>query len=95
MKNKELIERLKEYNLEADVTLPTSEDITIGYIFKGPNGESLNKQTTMQLFIEGTDNCPECVHEYMNGDSRWCCFYDKCCKDVDECYQFEEFDEYG
>ena len=93
MKIKKLIELLKTYNQDADITLTTSEDITVSYICKDTNGNPLSKETTMQCFIEGMDNCPECVHEYMNGDDRWCSFYDKECKKVDECYQFEEFDE--
>ena len=93
MKIKKLIETLKECNQEADITLTTSEDITISYICKDTDGNPLTKKTTMQCFIEPTDSCLECVHEYMNGDDRWCSFYDKECKSVDECYQFEEFDE--
>ena len=93
MKIRKLIELLRTYNQEADITLTTSEDICISYICKDPNGNPLTKETTMQCFIEPMDQCPECVHEYMNGDTRWCSFYDKECEKVGECYQFEEFDE--
>lgn len=88
-----MIELLSTYNQDADITLTTSEDITVSYICKDLNGEPLTKKETMQCFIEPMDSCPECVHEYMNGDTRWCSFYDKECRKVEECYQFEEFDE--
>ena len=94
LKIRKLIEKLKAYNQEADITLTTSEDITISYICKDPKtDQDWTPQTTMQCFIEAMDECPQCVHEYMNGDERWCSFYDKVCKEVQECYQFEEFDE--
>lgn len=94
MKNKELIKLLKNYNQEADVTLTTSEDITISYICKDPRtDEKLTPQTTRQMFIEPTDACPSCTSEYMQGDIRWCSFYDCPCKDVTECNQYEELDE--
>lgn len=88
-----MIKELKSYNQNADITLTTSEDICISYICKDNHGNELTKETTVQCFIEGMDQCPECVHEYMNGDERWCSFYDKICKEVEECYQFEEFTE--
>ena len=56
MKIKDLIELLKNYNQDADITLTTSEDITISYICKDTNGNPLSKETTLQCFIEGTDN---------------------------------------
>ena len=52
MKNKELIEKLKEFNLEADVTTPFSEDICIGYI---DDDEKYNEKTTPIVFIEPCD----------------------------------------
>ncbi len=95
MKNKDLIEELKKYNLDADVTLTTSEDIFISYISENIDGDTLNKQTTMQLFIEGKDFCEECVHEYIHEfyDVKWCNYYDAPCIDVMKCEQYEEFYE--
>lgn len=51
MKNRELIERLLEYNWDADVSLTTSEDIYLSYICE--DGE--DERTTKQIFIEGCD----------------------------------------
>lgn len=36
-----------------------------------------------------------CASEYMNGDERWCSSYDCACEDVEECYEYEEFVDYG
>ena len=91
---KELIKQLKEYNPNADVTLTTSEDICISYICKDNQGNELTKETTGLIFIEPMDLCPMCTSEYMNGDTMWCSFYDCACRDVEECYQFEELDDY-
>ena len=95
MKIKKLIEYLEEFNPEADITLTTSEDIYLSYIEDDECDYDEGKKTTKQVFIEPTDSCPECVHEYMSEeyDVRWCSFYDKPCKNVVECYQFEEFVE--
>ena len=89
---KDFIKELSVYNPDADITLTTSENITTSFVCKDKMGNELTKKTTMQVFIEPMDNCPECTSEYMNGDVRWCSFYDKPCSDVEECYQFEEFD---
>lgn len=51
MKNSKLIETLKGYNLDADVTLTTSEDICISYISE----DNATEKTTKQIFIEGCD----------------------------------------
>lgn len=51
MKVKDLIEQLKMFNPNADVSLTTSEDILISYISEN-NATPL---TTLQLFIEGCD----------------------------------------
>lgn len=59
MKNKELIKILLDYNLEADVTLTTSEDIEISYICENTNGKKFDKKNTPVLFIEGKDICEE------------------------------------
>ena len=94
MKIKDLILKLSEYNQDADITLTYSEDITISYISEdSKTGEKLSPKNAMQCFIEPMDNCVECASEYMNGDVRWCSFYDAPCKDVNECYNFEEFNE--
>lgn len=94
MKVKELIKTLQKYNQEADVTLTTSEDITTSYISIDPNTqEKLTEQTTKQVFIKPCDLCPTCTSEYMEGDIRWCSFYDCACEDVEECNEYEEFYE--
>ena len=51
MKNSKLIEILKGFNLDADVTLTTSEDICISYI----STDRESKKKTKQIFIEGCD----------------------------------------
>lgn len=51
MKIKELINELKEYNQEADITLTTSETITLSFI----SDENGTKKDTKQVFIEGCD----------------------------------------
>ena len=88
-----MINELKEYNPFAEVTLTTSEDICLSYICKDNHGNELTKETTGLIFIEPKDLCPICTSEYMNGDTMWCSFYDCACRDVEECYQFEELDE--
>lgn len=56
MKIEKLIQELKEYNQNADITLPYSEDICIGWICKDPiSKKQLTKKTTTQLYIEGCD----------------------------------------
>lgn len=90
MKNRELIKLLLDYNPDADVSLNDNEDITIAYI---SNDGEYDKDNTPQLFIEGCDLCPSCIHEYLNGDDRWCSFYDEKCTEVEDCYQYEEFTE--
>jgi len=91
LKIKRLIELLKDFNPEADITTPISEDICLSYV--SCNGmDELTKKTTKQVFIEPTDSCPICTNNYMDEstESRWCSFYDKPCKDVKECYQWED-----
>ena len=44
---KDFIKSLETYNPNADITLTTSEDITLSYICDGVNGEELSKETTM------------------------------------------------
>lgn len=51
MKIKELINELKKYNPEADITLPTSETITLSFI----SDEGGTTKDTKQVFIEGCD----------------------------------------
>lgn len=91
LKNRDLIEKLKEYNLDADVSLVDSEDITISYIYKDYDGNNLTPSTTPQLFVEGIDSCPSCIHECIKNNERICSFYNKPCRLVGECYQYEEY----
>ena len=88
-----MIESLKGYNQDADITLTTSEDITLSYICRDKDENILTKENTPIVFIEPTDECPQCVHEYTDTGERMCSFYNKPCKMVEECYQFEEFDD--
>lgn len=78
--------------MDADVTTPMSEDICISYICKSNDGDELTKKSTPQVFIEPTDSCPLCDNNYMDdaSETRWCSFYDKPCRDVVECYQWED-----
>lgn len=55
MKIKELIKELKEFNQEADITLTTSETITLSCICS----DGGTKKDTKQVFIEGEDIEPE------------------------------------
>ena len=89
MKVRELIQKLSVYNLDADVTTPFSEDITLSFICKDDNGNVFSEKTTMLVFIEPCDSCPSCVHR---DDEGLCGFYGKPCADVEECYQFEELE---
>lgn len=92
MKIKELINALKKYNPDAEVTTPYSEDICLSYISKSLDGEmEYNLSNTPLVFIEQTDSCPTCVHEYTNDGIRMCSFYQKPCKLVEECFQYEEY----
>ena len=59
MKIKHLITELEEYNPEAEITTPYSENICLSYISKDSQGNELNKQTTMQVFIEWSDSTEE------------------------------------
>ena len=57
MKNRELIKKLLDYNLDADVCIQnnyTEEDIELGYIDDG--GEYTEKNTPI-VFIDGIDHC--------------------------------------
>lgn len=89
MKVRELIQRLLEYNQDAEITTVFSEDITLAFIYTGENGEIFSKQSTPIVFIEPADSCPSCVHR---DDEGLCGFYGKPCADVEECYQFEEME---
>jgi len=56
MKINHLISILKTYNQEANITLTTSEDITVSYICEDPKTKrELTPQTTRQVFIEPKD----------------------------------------
>lgn len=91
---KDLIKKLNEYNPDADVSLAISEDITLSYICKDNDGNDLTQSTTKQVFIEPMDSCPTCVHGYIENDKRMCSFYQKPCRLVEECFQYEEFSDY-
>ena len=94
MKVSELIEDLKSYNQDAEITLTNSETICLSYICKDrETGQSYDKSSTPIVFVEPRDLCPLCTSEYMDGDIMMCSSYDKPCREVEECYQFEEFDE--
>jgi len=90
MKISDFIKKLERFNPNADITLTDSETITLSYV---DNDGKYTEKTTPIVFIEPADCCVECVHEYMNGDIKWCSFYDRPCTDVEECYQFEEFND--
>lgn len=89
MKNRDLIKKLSEFNLDADVSLTTSEDIAISYI----SDDSGDKKSTIRIFIEGIDECPYCIHEYKEDNEKQCDFYGMKCTDVEECYNFQGLDE--
>lgn len=59
MKVKELINHLKEYNPDADITTPISEDISVSYICKDLDGNTYSRKTTKLVFIEPIDNFEE------------------------------------
>lgn len=63
MKIKELINELKEYNPEADITLECSEDIIISYIDTDLKGRPCSKKNTPQCFIEPIDKYLELEEE--------------------------------
>lgn len=94
MKVRELVQRLLEYNQDADISTSFSEDITLGFIFTNNDGKVFTKRTTPYVFIEPADSCPSCVHLYYECGEGMCSFYDKPCQEVEECYQFESDDEY-
>lgn len=81
MKNRELIKQLLEYNMDADVSLTTSNDICISYISEG--GATI--KTTKQIFIEEENSCDSCVFHDGGG---FCEMYNKKIEDVEECYQY-------
>ena len=51
MKNRELINQLKEYNLNADVTLTTSEDICLSYIIGEANTGERERESDFPSLI--------------------------------------------
>ena len=83
MKNRDLIKKLLDFNLDADVSLTTSSDICLSYISRG----GANQQTTKQIFIEPADLCESCGWHDGGG---YCTAYNSKCEDVGECYQYEE-----
>lgn len=87
MLNKDLIEKLKEYNPDADVSLVDSEDITISY-----HDDGYTALDTPQLFIEGID-LVSCINQYIYKGENMCSFYDRPCKLVSECSKYKEYIE--
>lgn len=81
--------------MDADITTAVSEDICVAYLCNNGTDE-FTKKTTTQLFIEPTDSCPVCEHNYMSDEEevRWCSYYDKACADVEECFYDELPEEY-
>lgn len=94
MKVRELIQKLLNYNQDADISTSFSEDITLGFIFTNNDGDEFTEKTTPYVFIEPADSCPDCIHLHYECGEGMCSFYDKPCKEVTECYQFESNDEY-
>lgn len=91
MKVKKLINELKQFNPDADITLTTSESITLSYISKDPlTNNELNKQTTSQVFIEPADFCEVCASQYDVSGVPWCSYYDTPCDEVKMCCEFQE-----
>ena len=86
MKINKLIDKLKNYNPNASITLTTSEDIILSYICEDSDGNKLNEKTTPLVFIEGCDACQRCEHY----DDEYCNAYEKNCEDVCSCSQFED-----
>lgn len=87
MKNRDLIKELLNYNLDADVTTTSDEDIVVSFISEDSFGNELTKESTKQLFIEGVDDCMTCSHQYINEeeDEAWCQYYDKACGNIIHC----------
>ena len=86
---------MERFNQNADITLTTSEDIALSYICKDAiSGEELTEKTTNLVFIEPSDECVKCAWLYIECGEGMCSFYNKPCKEVEECYQFEEVDDY-
>ena len=71
---KNLLELLKDYNPEANVTLTTSEDIELSFI-----GE--DKYNARIIFIEGCDTVKSCY--YYNEE--YCNYYGTNCEEITEC----------
>jgi len=87
MKVKELITELLEFNLNAEVTLTTSEDIQLSYI-NGTGDNEFDKASSPVVFIEGCNK-----YDYHNCawiDKEYCTFYNKDCALIKECYAYEE-----
>ena len=83
MKNKQLIEILKGFNPEADVSLTTCEEIVVSYVCT--NGAT--KETTKQIFIEEENTCESC---FFHDGGGYCYAYKKRIEDVEECYKYTE-----
>lgn len=90
---KELINDLKEFNPNAEITLVDSESIELSYVCRDKMENKLDKLSTNIVFIEGRDLCPTCVHEYIEASERMCSYYGKPCRMVTNCEEYEEFYE--
>ena len=55
---KDLINELLEFNPNANVVLPSSEEILLSYIGE----DNTTKKTTKIVFIEGCDSCETCYY---------------------------------
>ena len=87
MKNRDLIKELFKFNMDADVSLTTCNDIVLSYISE----DGATKETTKQIFIEEANLCESCAWHDGGG---YCTAYNKKCEDVEECYQYEEEGSY-
>lgn len=85
MKIKELIDKLKDFNPNADISTVASEDIKLTYVYC-VDGKEYSKKTTQQVFIEPVDACEVCI----NYDDDYCLIHSKPCDSVkDECMFFD------
>lgn len=85
MKIDKLIDKLKNYNQKATITLTTSEDIMLSYVCEDNDGNELSKKNTPLVFIEGCDTNQRCCHY----DDEYCNIYKRNCENVSSCSQFK------
>ena len=87
MKVKELINKLNEFNPNADVSLTVSEDIKLTYVYS-VDGKEYSKKDTNQLFIEPVDACEVCTYY----DDDYCKVHNKSCDSVKQDCMFFEYE---